>query len=80
MGVLVDTNGQVDLLRTPVLPGEPEVLPVTLPETTPPAPRSVWTNHPDFEIMKPTRISVQGFLLTWLAVGVLIGAFVWIIQ
>jgi Na+/proline symporter len=69
-----------ECLRTPVVPGEPEVAPVTLPETTPPAPRSVLIDHPDFELMKPTLVSVVGFLATWVAVGVLIAAFVWIIN
>ena len=69
-----------ECLRTPVLPDEPEVEPLTLPEGTKPAPRSVWINHPDFEIMKPDRVSVLGFLASWLAVGLLIGVFVWILQ
>ena len=67
-------------LRTPVLPGEPEVDPVTLPDDTVPAPRSVLIDHPDFELMKPSRESVVGFLLTWLIVVALIGVFVWIIR
>ncbi len=67
-------------LRTPVMPGEPEVAPVTLPEDTVPAPRSVLIDHPDFELMKPSRVSVVGFLLTWLIVVALIGVFVWIIR
>jgi Na+/proline symporter len=69
-----------ECLRTPVVPGEPEVVPVTLPETTPPAPRSVLIDHPDFELMKPTLVSVVGFLASWVAVGVLIAAFIWIIN
>ena len=69
-----------ECLRTPVLPGEPEVEPLTLPEGTKPAPRSVLVDHPDFEIMKPGPISVLGFLASWLAVGLLIGVFVWILH
>ena len=69
-----------ECLRTPVQPGEPEVEPLTLPEGTKPAPRSVLIDHPDFEIMKPGRISVLGFLASWLGVGLLIGVFVWILQ
>ncbi len=69
-----------ECLRTPVLPGEPEVEPLTLPEGTKPAPRSVLIEHPDFEIMKPGPISVLGFLASWLAVGLLIGVFVWILH
>jgi len=67
-------------LRTPVMPGEPEVTPVTLPETVTPAPRSVLIKHPDFEVMKPSRESIVGFIVTWLLVIALIGVFVWIIR
>ena len=69
-----------ECLRTPVQPGEPEVEPLTLPEGTKPAPRSVLIDHPDFEIMKPGRISVLGFLASWLGVGFLIGVFIWILH
>jgi Na+/proline symporter len=69
-----------ECLRTPVMPGEPEVEPLTLPEGTKPAPRSVLINHPDFEIMKPSLVDVLGFLSIWVAVGLLIAAFVWIIK
>ena len=69
-----------ECLRTPVKPGEPEVKPLTLPEGTEPAPRSVLIDHPDFEITKPSFESVMGFLATWVAVGLLIGLFVWILR
>ncbi len=69
-----------ECLRTPVMAGEPEVEPLTLPEGTKPAPRSVLINHPDFEITKPSLVSVVGFLVSWVAVGLLIAAFVWIIK
>ncbi len=69
-----------ECIRTPVKTGEPEVEPLTLPEGTEPAPRSVLINHPDFEITKPSLESVLGFLATWAAVGLLIGAFVWILH
>lgn len=67
-------------LRTPVEPGEPEVEPVTLPATTPAAPRNVLVDHPEFELMKPTRTSVVGFLATWVAVLVLIAGFFWLMS
>ena len=51
-------------LRTPVMPGEPEVTPVTLPETVTPAPRSVLIKHPDFEVMKPSRESIVGVFVS----------------
>jgi len=69
-----------ECLRTPVPKGEPEVEPLTLPEGTKPAPRSVLINHPDFEIMKPRRVDVLGFLASWLGVGILIAAFIWILR
>jgi Na+/proline symporter len=69
-----------ECLRTPVMEGEPEVEPLTLPEGVKPAPRSVLIDHPDFELMKPTATSVFGFLACCAGVGLLIGAFVWIIS
>ena len=69
-----------ECLRTPVMPGEPEVEPLTLPEGTKPAPRSALINHPNFEIMKPSLVSVVGFLASWVGVGLLIAAFVSIIK
>ena len=67
-------------LRTPVMEGEPEVEPLTLPATTKPAPRSVLVDHPDFELMKPTTTTVIGFLVSCVVVGVLIATFVWILK
>jgi Na+/proline symporter len=69
-----------ECLRTPVMPDEPEVEPLTLPEGATPSPRSVLIRHRDFEIMKPEPISVLGFLVSWLAVGLLVGGFVWILK
>jgi len=69
-----------ECLRTPVLPGEPEVEPLTLPASTKPAPRNVLTKHPDFEINKPTSTDVLGFLASWVGVGLLIGIFYWILN
>ena len=69
-----------ECLRTPVLPGEPEVEPLTLPITTKPAPRTVLINHPDFEINKPSKESVMGFIVAWIAVAILIKLFIWIVS
>ena len=69
-----------ECLRTPVLPGEPEVVPLTLPESTEPAPRSVLINHSDFEINNPSKESIIGFIALWIAVGILIKVFIWIIS
>ena len=69
-----------ECLRTPVREGEPEVEPLTLPENTKPAPRSVLFKHPDFEIMKPRLVDTLGFLVSWVGVGILIATFVWILR
>ena len=69
-----------ECLRTPVLPGEPEVKPLTLPESTEPAPRVVLINHSDFEINNPSKESIIGFIALWIAVGILIKVFIWIIS
>jgi hypothetical protein len=34
--------------------------------------------HPDFEIPKPSAVTVLGFLGIWVLVGSLIGVFFWI--
>jgi hypothetical protein len=67
-------------LRTPVEPNEPETAPFTLPEWVEPGPRRVWIDHPDFEIPKPTLVTIVGFFAGWIAVGVLIGAFFYILN
>ncbi len=69
-----------ECLRTPVTGDEPEGEPLTLPPGTEPAPRSVLIDHPDFEIMRPTAFTVIGFVVSWVAVALLIGSFLWIIS
>ena len=69
-----------ECLRTPVMGHETEAEPLMLPEDVEPAPRTVLIDHPDFEIMKPTRLTVVGFIACWVVVGLLIGAFVWILR
>jgi Na+/proline symporter len=68
-----------EILRTPVELGEPEVPPMTLPATTRPAPRTVLIDHPDFELMKPSRMTVVGFVVSCGAVAALIYGFMWIL-
>jgi len=75
-----DLDRVYECLRTPVLPGEPEVEPLTLPTTTKPAPRTVLINHPDFEINKPSKESVMGFIGAWIAVAILIKLFIWLVS
>ena len=69
-----------ECLRTPIGPDEPETEPFTLPDGIEPAPRNTLFKHLDFEIPKPTLISVIGFLCGWGAVGILISVFYWILS
>jgi hypothetical protein len=66
-------------LRTPIGPDEPETEPFTLPEGVEPAERKMLTDHPDFEIPKPTLVGIGGFLAAWAGVGLLILTVYWII-
>ena len=67
-----------ECLRTPIGRGETEAGPLTLPEGTVPAPRRVLIAHPDFEIPRPTAVGVIGFLLSWVAVLLLVAVAYWI--
>ena len=67
-----------ECVRTPIQGEEPETEPFTLPPGVEPAPRNVLVQHPDFEIPKPSALTVLGFLATWVLVGSLIGVFFWI--
>ena len=65
-------------LRTPIGQNEPEGEVFTLPEGVEPAERNVLIDHPDFEIPRPSMIGIVGFVGSWAAVGLLIGAVYWI--
>ena len=67
-------------LRTPVLAGEPETEPFTLPPGVVPAPRRPLIKHPDFEVPRPSVVSIIGFLVTWVLVLALVGVFYWILN
>ncbi len=67
-----------ECLRTPIGPNESEGTPLTLPPETPPAPRKVLIDHPDFEIPRMSLTGVVGFLVSWGAVAILVGAAYWI--
>ena len=67
-------------LRTPVEPGEPETKPFTLPEGVTPPPRDQLIKHPDFEVERPSVVSVVGFLVAWVAVVLILGSFFWILS
>ncbi len=66
-------------LRTPIGADEPEGAVFTLGEGVEPAPRKVLINHPDFEIPRPSWVGLVGFVASWAAVALLIGAVYWII-
>ncbi len=66
-------------LRTPIQPWERETQAFTLPEGLAPEPRRPLINHPDFEIPRPSVVGVVGFFAAWIAVGLLMGSFVWIL-
>ena len=67
------------LSRTPIAPGEPLVEPCVLPPTTPQVPRPMWITWAGLEIPRPSRCSQVGFLVVWLAVGLLIFGFAWFV-
>lgn len=67
-------------LRTPVDAKEPETKPFTLPENVSPAPRRTLIDHPDFELPRPTLISIIGFLGAWGLVGLMLALVYWIVS
>jgi len=67
-----------ECVRTPIQGEEPETQPFTLPAGVEPASRNVLIRHPDFEIPRPSALTVGGFLVTWVAVAGLVGVFLWI--
>ncbi len=67
------------LMRTPIVEGEEIDEPCTLPPDAA-APRPVLLSAGGFEIPRPSRTSVVGFLLAWLAVFALIGGFTFIVK
>ncbi len=69
-----------ECIRTPIGQNEPETIPFTLPDGVKPAPRTVLIEHPDFEIPKPSLVSVIGFLAGWAGVALMIGIFFWIMS
>ncbi len=64
------------LVRTPVdtEEGSP-AQPCTLPAGIDAAPRHLWFRAGQLEILKPSRTTVLGFLLSWVAVGAMIAGF-----
>ena len=69
-----------DLIRTPIRSGEVITESCQLPKGTLPASRRCWFAGSDFELPVPSRISVIGFLLSWVAVAAMIGGFLWLVR
>ena len=67
------------LIRTPIRPGERLTESCSLPEGVNPASRSSFCAGTDFEFPKPSTISIVGFVLCWMAVAGMIGAFLWLL-
>jgi Na+/proline symporter len=69
-----------ELIRTPVQPGEVITASCQLPEGVEPAQRAVWFKGTSFEFPSPSRMSILGFLLSWVAVAFLILSFKWVMN
>ena len=69
-----------DLISTPVKEDEIILKPCTLPEGTVPPSRKKWFSNTSFEICAPSKISYAGFILSWVAVALMVLAFIYIIQ
>ena len=67
------------LMRTPIVPGEQIEESCTLPENAGP-PRPTLCSCCGFEIPRPSKTSVVGFLLCWVGVAALIGGFVLLVK
>jgi Na+/proline symporter len=68
------------LVRTPVRLGEKVVAPCTLPAETPaPLKRSIFPGT-SFEMLVPSRVSVIGFVVTWVCVALMIYSFYLIVK
>ncbi len=68
------------LIRTPVEPGELIEESCRLPVQTSAVPRNCWFANSDFEVPIPSRTSVLGFFLAWLAVVFMVGGFYWLLS
>ena len=64
-----------NLVRTPVLTHEPTVSkPCTLPENVSVAKADKLFSHKNLEIMRPSRISIIGFMISWAFVAIMVGS------
>ena len=69
-----------DLISTPVRADEVILEPCTLPVGTLPNARKKWFANTNFEICAPSRMSYVGFLLSWLAVALMVFGFMCILK
>ncbi|HEX6962060.1 MAG TPA: hypothetical protein VF175_09355 [Lacipirellula sp.] len=69
-----------DLTRTPVQEGEVVLQPCTLPVGVDPARRRMIATFAGLEIPMPSATSWIGFFVGWIAVAMLVAAFLWIIR
>lgn len=67
-------------LRTPVAPGEAHTEPFVLPTGVDAAPDRPLLKIPGLEIQRPLGVTVIGFGLSWLVVGLLVAGFLWILK
>jgi Na+/proline symporter len=68
------------LTRTPIQRDEVIETSCTLPEGVEPSVRPILTTAFGLEIPAPSRVSIVGFILGWLAVVVLIAGFAWLVS
>ena len=68
------------LTRTPIVPGEEPGEPCTIPEGTVTLPRRNLLPFRSLELPVPTLTSIVGFVVGWVLVAILIGAFLLIVR
>ncbi len=69
-----------NLTRTPIVEGEVTLQPCTLPEGVAPHDRKMLCTAFGLEIPMPSTTSIAGFVAGWIAVGVLVGGFAWLVS
>lgn len=68
------------LTRTPIEENEVLTEPCKLPEGVTPVDRKMLCTAFGLEIPVPSRTSIAGFVAGWIAVGALVGGFVWLVS
>jgi len=69
-----------NLTRTPVVEGEENQQPCTLPAGVAPHERRMLCTAFELEIPMPSGTSIAGFIVGWLAVAAMIGGFIWLVS